>query len=187
MNAGCVDERALLDAARGGDADAFTALVDPHRPELHAHCRRMLRCESDAEDACQEVLLRAWRSLSRFEGRCTVRSWLYRIATNASLNLIEKRATRDAVFTAVWNVDGVDMADDEGARPDMLFERRETASRALQVASELLSPKQQGALLMREVYGFTARESASILGTTEVSVNSSLQRARAKIETRIPS
>ncbi len=175
-------ERTLIDAARAGDEEAFAALVEPYRVMLHGHCRGMLHCEHDAEDACQEVLLRAWRAIGRFEGRSSLRSWLYRIATNTSLNLIEKRATRDTVFTTVWSVDGIDLVDERGDLPDELYERREAAGMALRVASELLSPKQATTLLMREVYGFTARESASILGTTEVSVNSALQRARAKLD-----
>src|SRR5881296_862900 len=87
-------ERELLDAARGGDEDAYRRLVEPHRGELHAHCYRMLGSVHDAEDALQETLLRAWRGLGRFEGRSSLRSWLYTIATNTSLNLIAKRPKR---------------------------------------------------------------------------------------------
>src|SRR5437667_9382800 len=87
-------ERELLEAARGGDQDAYGRLVEPYRSELHAHCYRMLGSVHDAEDALQEALLRAWRGLSRFEGRSSLRSWLYTIATNTSLNVIEKRPKR---------------------------------------------------------------------------------------------
>src|SRR3954467_8163448 len=87
-------QRDLLEAARGGDEEAYASLVEPHRTELHAHCYRMLGSVHDAEDALQETLLRAWRGLSRFEGRSSLRSWLYTIATNASLNLIGKRPKR---------------------------------------------------------------------------------------------
>ena len=87
-------ERELLEAARGGDEGAYSRLVEPHRTELHAHCYRMLGSVHDAEDALQEALLRAWRGLSKFEGRSSLRSWLYTIATNTSLNVIEKRPKR---------------------------------------------------------------------------------------------
>src|SRR5436190_7616575 len=87
-------ERELLEAARGGDQDAYGRLVEPYRSELHAHCYRMLGSVHDAEDALQEALLRAWRGLSRFEGRSSLRSWLYRIATNACLDAIARRPKR---------------------------------------------------------------------------------------------
>src|SRR5215210_7595211 len=89
-----MDEARLLEAARGGDETAFERLVEPHRPELHAHCYRMLGSLHDAEDALQDTLLRAWRGLVRFEGRSSLRSWLYTIATNACLNLIARRPKR---------------------------------------------------------------------------------------------
>src|SRR3954471_7432272 len=88
------DERALLDAARGGDADAYQRLVEPRRGELQAHCYRMLGSVHDAEDALQEALLRAWKGMARFEGRSSLRSWLYRIATNTCLDSIQRRPKR---------------------------------------------------------------------------------------------
>ena len=89
-----IEQQELLEAARGGDEGAFASLVDPHRGELHAHCYRMLGSVHDAEDAVQEAMLRAWRALEKFEGRSSLRSWLYRIATNTSLDAIEKRPKR---------------------------------------------------------------------------------------------
>jgi RNA polymerase sigma-70 factor (ECF subfamily) len=156
--------------ARVGDERAFAALVEPHRGELHAHCRRLLRSDHDAEDALQEVLLRAWRALGRYEGRASLRSWLYRIATNVCLNEIDKRKRRPPSAleeageeTAAVDTDPVELSD------------------ALTVAHEALSPGQRAALLLRDGLGYSARESAALLGTTTGSVNSALQRARAAV------
>src|SRR2546429_3901710 len=109
-------ERELLEAARGGDEDAYGRLVEPHRAELHAHCYRMLGSLHDAEDALQETLLRAWRGLARFEGRSSFRSWLYTIATNASLRAIEQRPKR------ILPIDFATAADPHGVPADALTE-----------------------------------------------------------------
>src|SRR5437868_8600413 len=116
-------ERNLLEAARGGDEGAFGRLVDPYRGELHAHCYRMLGSVHDAEDALQDVLLRAWRGLPRFEGRSSLRSWLYTIATNACLNLIAKRPKR------VLPIDYAPPADPHGGPGEPIVESDRKSTR----------------------------------------------------------
>ena len=199
-------ERELLDAARGGDEDAYRRLVEPHRGELHAHCYRMLGSVHDAEDALQEALLRAWRGLSRFEGRSSLRSWLYTIATNTSLNAIEKRPKRvlpvdygpsadphdgpgEPLVESVWVEPYPDETlgvEDGYAAPEARYERRESIELAFIAALQLLPPNQRAVLILREVLGFSAREAAGILETTEASINSALQRARKTVEQRLP-
>jgi RNA polymerase sigma-70 factor, ECF subfamily len=182
----------LLDAARGGDERAFGDLVEPHRRELHAHCYRMVGSLHDAEDALQETLLRAWRGLARFEGRSSVRSWLYTIATNVCLNLIERRPSN-----RVLPVDygpGAESAEDFGEPvvesvwvepyPDeqLGYERRESVELAFIAALQHLPARQRAALILREVLGFSAKEVAASLETTPASVNSALQRARKTVD-----
>jgi len=164
-----VTESELIAAASAGDGHAFAALLRPYRAELHAHCRRMLRSEHDAEDALQEVMVRAWRALPGFEGRASLRGWLHRIATNACLNEVDRRGRRPAVSD--------EEPPDEGHEPD----EREALEEALTAAHERLPAGQRAALLLRDGLGYTARESAALLGTTTVSVNSALQRARVSI------
>jgi RNA polymerase sigma-70 factor, ECF subfamily len=199
-------ERELLEAARGGDEAAYGRLIEPHRGELHAHCYRMLGSVHDAEDALQETLLRAWRGLSRFEGRSSLRSWLYTIATNASLNAIEKRPKRvlpvdygppadphegpgEPVVESVWVEPYPDERlgiEDGFAAPEARYEQRESVELAFIAALQLLPAKQRAVLILREVLGFSAREVAETLDTTAVSVNSALQRARATVDERLP-
>lgn len=200
-------ERGLLDAARRGDEGAFQRLVDPFRGELHAHCYRMLGSVHDAEDALQETMLRAWRGLKSFEGRSSLRSWLYRIATNTSLNLIEKRPKRVLpidygpaadphegrpgmpVVESVWVEPYPDerLAIEDGyAAPEASYEQRESVELAFIAALQLLPPNQRAALVLREVLGFSAKECAETLDTTTASVNSALQRARATIDDKLP-
>src|SRR5919198_826186 len=192
---------ALLDAARGGDHDAYRALVEPHRAELHAHCYRMLGSVHDAEDALQETLLRAWRGLPRFEGRSSLKSWLYTIATNTCLNLIEKRpkrvlpvdygpaadphgGPREPVVESVWvepYPDELIGVEDGLAGPEARYEQREGVELAFIAALQLLPANQRAVLILRDVLGFSAREVAGTLETSVASVNSALQRARKAV------
>jgi RNA polymerase sigma-70 factor (ECF subfamily) len=200
------DERALLEAARGGDEAAFGRLVAPYRGELHAHCYRMLASVQDAEDALQETLLRAWRALGRFEGRSSLRSWLYTIATNTCLNQIAKRPKRvlpidygpasdphtppgEPVVESVWiepYPDEMLGLEDGYAAPDARYEQREAVELAFIAALQYLPPNQRAVLILREVLGFSAKEVAESLDTSVQSVNSALQRARAAVEERVP-
>ncbi len=192
------DDAALLAAARGGDRAAFGRLIGPRRAELRRHCGRMLRSDDDAEDATQETLLRAWRALPRFEGRAPLGAWLHRIATNACLNAIATRRQRIVPLEA----DSGDHSHATGERrteivfepydeavagleqigprtPADDYEERERAELALAAALEPLPPLQRNVLLLRDVLGYSARETASELSTTVAAANSALQRARA--------
>lgn len=187
----------LVVPARQGDRDAFRALVDPHRAELRAHCYRMLGSFQDAEDAVQETLLKAWLALGGFEGRSSVRTWLYRIATNQCLNQLRsaKRRTAgdDPAPTAPpTGQDGVRwlqpypdalLADvpDRQPGPEARYESREAISLAFVRALQLLPPAQRAALLMRDVLGYPAAEAAQLLDVTVDSLNGSLKRARAAL------
>jgi RNA polymerase sigma-70 factor (ECF subfamily) len=197
-------ERELLEAAQDGDEGAFERLVDPYRGELHAHCYRMLGSVHDAEDALQESLLRAWRGLPGFEGRSSLRSWLYRIATNASLTMIEKRPKRvlpidygpaadphegpgEPLVESVWVEPYADDRfglEDGLAGPEARYEQREGVELAFVAALQNLPANQRAVLILREVLGFSAKEAAETLDTTTASVNSALQRARAAVEER---
>jgi RNA polymerase sigma-70 factor, ECF subfamily len=199
-------ERPLLAAARGGDEAAFGRLVDPYRGELHAHCYRMLGSVHDAEDALQDALLRAWRALAKFEGRSSLRSWLYTIATNTSLNLIGRRPKRVLpidyapaadphggpglpVAESVWMEPYADDKfglQDGLAGPEARFEQRESVELAFIAALQHLPPNQRAVLILRDVLGFSAKETAETLETTVASANSALQRARATVEERLP-
>ncbi len=199
-------ERDLLEAARGGDQGAYERLVEPHRGELHAHCYRMLGSVHDAEDALQEALLRAWRGLPRFEGRSSVRSWLYKIATNTCLDAIARRPKRvlpidygpptdphDGVHLplaeSVWIQPYPDEqlgVEDGFAAPEARYEQREAVELAFIAALQHLPANQRAVLILREVLGFSAKEAAEILDTTTASVNSALQRARAAADERLP-
>jgi RNA polymerase sigma-70 factor (ECF subfamily) len=201
-----VQERGQLEAARSGDQGAFERLVDPYRSELHAHCYRMLGSVHDAEDAVQESLLRAWRGLAGFEGRSSLRSWLYRIATNASLTMIDKRPKRvlpidygpaadphegpgEPLIESVWVEPYADErfgVEDGLAGPEARYEQRESVELAFVAALQNLPANQRAVLILREVLGFSANEAAETLDTTTASVNSALQRARAAVEERLP-
>src|SRR3954447_9668043 len=200
------NEGALLEAARDGGEDAFGRLVEPYRGELHAHCYRMLGSVHDAEDALQDALLRAWRGLGRFEGRSSLRSWLYTIAPNACLDLIGRRPKRvlpidyapasdphtppgEPVIESVWvepYPDEMLGLEDGYAAPEARYEQRESVELAFVAALQHLPANQRAVLILREVLGFSAKEVAESLDTTVASVNSALQRARAAVDERVP-
>jgi RNA polymerase sigma-70 factor (ECF subfamily) len=196
----------LLAAARANDERAYDRLVEPHRGELHAHCYRMLGSVHDADDALQDALLRAWRGLGRFEGRSSLRSWLYRIATNACLDIIKRRPKRvlpidhappsdprgdpgeplvEAVWVEPYPDERLGLADGFAA-PAARFERRESVELAFIAALQNLPATQRAVLILREVLGFSAREVAETLDTTTAAVNSALQRARRAVDERLP-
>jgi RNA polymerase sigma-70 factor (ECF subfamily) len=199
-------ERDLLRAAREGDQDAYGRLIEPYRGRLHAHCYRMLASVHDAEDALQEVFLRAWRGLARFDGRSSFRSWLYTIATNTCLNHIARRPKRvlpvdyagpadphggpgEPIVESVWIEPYPDEElglDDGLAGPDARYEQRESIELAFVAALQHLPASQRAVLILREVLGFSAKEVADALGTTVASVNSGLQRARKAVDERLP-
>jgi RNA polymerase sigma-70 factor, ECF subfamily len=196
----------LLAAAREGSEVAFNQLVGSHRKELQVHCYRMLGSVYDAEDALQETLLRAWRGIARFEGRSSLRSWLYTIATNVCVDQIGRRPKRvlptdhgpasdpgeppgEPVVESVWVEPLPDEAlavEDGRAAPEARYERREAVELAFIAALQHLPATQRAALILREVLGFSAKETAEALETTVPSVNSALQRARAAVEERVP-
>ena len=200
-----VDAR-LLAAARAGDAGAFTELVTGYRRELYAHCYRMLGSVQDAEDALQEALLAGWRGLAGFEGRASLRAWLYRVSTNACLRLIARRPRRllspehgpprrdtgdlgDPVTGPVWLEPWLDdePADESpDADPAARYQRRESVELAFVAALQHLPGTQRAVLILRDVLAFSAAEVASILDTTPAAVNSALQRARKAVEERAP-
>jgi RNA polymerase sigma-70 factor, ECF subfamily len=202
---GATQQRELA-AARRGDENAFRQLLEPYRGELHAHCYRMLGSVQDAEDALQDASLRAWRGLARFEGRSSLRSWLYTIATNTCLTQIERRPKRVLpvdygpatdphdgpgmpLVESVWVEPYPDVQlglEDGFAGPDARYEMRESIELAFIVALQHLPATQRAVLILREVLGFSAKEVAETLDTTVASVNSALQRARASVEERVP-
>jgi RNA polymerase sigma-70 factor (TIGR02960 family) len=176
------------------DESAFEALTERHRRELHVHCYRMLASFEEAEDAVQESLLRAWRNRERFEGDALVRAWLYRIATNVCLDMIRSRSRRVRELRSCAEVpwlqpypdrllDEIAPTDDQ---PDTAFIARETIELAFLVALQILPPRQRAALLLRDVLGRPAAETASLLDTTVTAANSALQRARATMQEHLP-
>jgi RNA polymerase sigma-70 factor (ECF subfamily) len=201
-----VQEQELLEAARAGDERAYARLVERYRGELHAHCYRMLGSVHDAEDALQDALLRAWRGLPRFERRSSVRSWLYKIATNACLDVIARRPKRvlpidygpasdphdgvgPPITESVWIEPYPDETLDIGDRmlgPEARYEQREGVELAFVAALQHLPGQQRAVLILREVLGFSAKEVADILDSTVASVNSALQRARKATGERVP-
>ena len=197
-------EQQLLEAARDGDEGAFARLVAPYRPQLQAHCYRMLGSLADAEDAVQDALLGAWRGLARFEGRSSLRSWLYTIATNACLDAIERRPKRvlpidygpaadphdrpaEPLVESVWIEPLPDtLIAEDSTSPDSRYEQRESVELAFIAALQHLPARQRAILILRDVLGFSARETAEALETTPVSVDSALQRAHRAVDARLP-
>ncbi|MDP9860996.1 MULTISPECIES: sigma-70 family RNA polymerase sigma factor [Streptosporangium] len=194
-----------LARARDGDDAAFTRLVQPLRRELHAHCYRMLGSTHDADDALQDALLRAWRGLARFEGRSSLRSWLYTVATRTCLDTIETRGRRalpvdlgpSSDRAVVGDVPLVEVAwlgpypdaglGDGPAGPGARYEQREAVELAFVAALQHLPGNQRAALLLFEVLGFSAAEIATMMSTSTMSVNSALARARKVVAEKIPS
>jgi RNA polymerase sigma-70 factor (ECF subfamily) len=177
-------EAALLAAARSGDADAFAALVAPHRQALHLHCYRMLASLDDADEALQDALVRAWRGLGRFEGRAPLLHWLYRIATTTCLKAIAARGRRpEPVGEVSWLQPYPDHLLDQIAESDpaLAAERGEHVALAFIVALQRLPATQRAVLLLCEVLSFSSREVAALLDTSVPAVNSALQRARATL------
>ena len=195
----------LIRKARAGDDDAFRQLTEPHRLELQVHCYRMLGTIQDAEDAVQDTLLAAWRGLPSFEERSSVRTWLYRIATNRCLNTLRSASRRPA---KEWNIPGVEPPEPtrlgevpwlepypdtllEGATdvlpgPEARYEQSESVSLAFVAALQVLPPRQVAVLILRDVLGFHAGEVAGMLDGTVESVNSALKRARASLDRARP-
>lgn len=195
----------LISRARAGDGEAFRTLTEPHRRELQVHCYRMLGSLQDAEDALQDTLLAAWQGLGGFEGRASIRTWLYRIATNRCLNARRSASRRPA---REWDMPQVDPPEPtrlgevawlepfpdallEGAidvplGPEARYQQTEAISLAFVTALQVLPPRQLAVLILRDVLGFHANEVADMLDSTVESVNSALKRARASLQRRQP-
>jgi RNA polymerase sigma-70 factor (TIGR02960 family) len=191
-----------IERARAGDEQAFRALTDPHRRELQVHCYRILGSVQDAEDMVQETLLSAWRGLADFEGRSSLRSWLYRIATNRCLNALRDSSRRpqdmigsnppaDAPEPSRWGepiwlqpypdalLEGLP---DQADGPDVRYETKEAVGLAFVSGLQRMAPQQRAVLVLRDVLGYSAAEVAEMIETTEAAANSALQRARAAMD-----
>jgi RNA polymerase sigma-70 factor, ECF subfamily len=199
-------ERQLLGAAKRGDEGAFEHLVEPYRGELQAHAYRMVGSLHDAEDATQEAMLRAWRGIGRFEGRSSLRTWLYTITTNSSLRLIERRPKRvlpiefgppadpheptgKPLVESAWIEPYPDERLGDGdteTSPEAHYQQRESVELAFTAAMQHLPPLQRAALIMTDVLGFSPGEVAEALEATPASIYSALQRARKATEERLP-
>ena len=188
------EDTVLVDSLRAADEGAFARLVRRHERELRAHCARLLGGRPEAEDVVQETFLRAWRHRARFEGRSSYRGWLFRIATNACVDVLRRPATQRAL--AVSSVE-----DDAGvavlrrapavrfraeAAPDDALVARETVELSLLAALEHLPARQRVVLAVRDLLGWTAEDTAQLLGTSVPAVNSALQRARATLQAHRP-
>jgi RNA polymerase sigma-70 factor (ECF subfamily) len=178
-------ERGLVAAAQAGDEGAFRRLVEPYRQALEVHCYRMLGSLDDAEDLVQETLLRAWRRLDRFERRSSLNTWLYRIATNACLDELERRPRQPQPVQPFPDA-RLEQSAPPIYEPAARYAMREGMEIALLTAIQLLPGRQRAVLILRDVLGWTGPEVADLLDTTVASVNSALQRARATIDQQLP-
>ena len=194
----------LIGKARAGDGDAFREVTEPYRRELHVHCYRLLGSFQDAEDALQDALLAAWQGLGGFEGRASLRTWLYQIATNRCLNARRSASRRTA---KEWNIPGVEPPEPtrmgevvwlepypdallEGAidvaiGPEARYQQSESISLAFVTALQVLPPRQLAVLILHDVLGFHANEVADMLDSTVDAANSALKRARASLQRRL--
>ena len=195
----------LMTRARAGDGEAFRELTEPYRRELQVHCYRMLGSLQDAEDALQDTLLAAWRGLGGFERRASIRTWLYRIATNRCLNALRSASRRPPL---AWDIPEVEPPEptrlgevvwlepypdallagaiDVPPGPEARYEQTEAISLAFVTALQVLPPRQRAVLILREVLGYRAAEVAGMLDATVEAVNSALKRARATLQRRLP-
>jgi len=193
----------LIERARAGDGAAFGQLVEPHQRELMVHCYRMLGSAQDAEDALQETMLAAWRGFAGFEGRSSVRTWLYRVATSRCLNALRAGRRRPPAGPAAWAntpeptrlgevlwleplpESALEGLADGAPGPEAQYEASEAISLAFVTVLQLLPPRQRAVLILRDVLGYPAREAAELLDVTEESVTSALKRARAATRERL--
>ena len=195
-----------LARARAGDGEAFRELTDPHRRELQLHCYRILGSVQDAEDTLQETLLAAWRGLGQFEERASMRSWLYKIATNRCLNALRATGRRPAAAARYQWSDSppeptrraeplwlqpypdalLDDLPDAAPGPEARYEAKEAVALAFVAGLQRLPPRQRAVLVLRDVLGYPAAQAADMLAVSEVSVNSALQRARATLAAQLP-
>ncbi|HEV2230535.1 MAG TPA: sigma-70 family RNA polymerase sigma factor [Steroidobacteraceae bacterium] len=195
----------LVSRARAGDGEAFRELTEPYRRELRVHCYRVLGSLEDAEDALQDTLLAAWQGLEGFQERASLRTWLYRIATNRSLNARRSAGRRPP---KEWDVPGVEPPEptrlgevswlepfpdalledvlDEPSGPEVRYEQKESISLAFVTALQVLPPRQLAVLILRDVLEFSANEVAKMLDSTVESINSALKRARGSLQRRLP-
>ncbi len=195
----------LITRARAGDGDAFRELTEPHRRELQVHCYRMLGSFQDAEDALQDTLLAAWQALGGFEGRASIRTWLYRIATNRCINALRSAKRRPAKEWDVAEIEPpeptrlgeivwlepypdalLEVAINAPLGPEARYEQTEAISLAFVTVLQVLPARQRAVLILREVLGYPASEVADMLDSTVESVNSALKRARASLHRRLP-
>jgi RNA polymerase sigma-70 factor, ECF subfamily len=203
---GVADGDVTLAAAWAGDESAFAALVERHRGELRVHCYRMLGSFDEAEDLVQETFLRAWKGLGGFEGRSSLRTWLYRIATNACLDSLDGRPRRvlpqhlaapsgpgvalpprtDIAWLQPFPDRLWEPVAPSGAEPDAVLVARETIELAFLAAIQHLPPRQRAVLILRDVLGWPARQTAALLEASVASTNSALQRARATLREHLP-